>query len=169
MAKPTHCLLPPALLPQLVCLALLALHQTHKPLISRRTSLSIILGSSPTETISTRCCSHLRFGKNCQQAIALSEPLHVFLCSSSFQPALARCPATLTRQPSIPPGLQHSAVPCQNIQVPWATRENQGLHCQVWHWQKFGLTPTREGYHTSLKKCVRYRRHLPIAVLVFLT
>lgn len=94
------------ILPQLACLALLALHQTHHPLISTWTFLSIALRSFLTETISTHYCSNLRFAKkNCQQAIA-----SLSLCVTSFAllfflPILARCSATPTKQPSHPPGL----------------------------------------------------------------
>lgn len=121
MTKSICHLLPAALLPQLACLVLLALHQTHRPLISAQTFLSIALGSFLTETISTHYCSHLRFGKNCQQAISLSEPLHDFLCSTAFLPNLARCPETPTRQPRRAVTQCSACRSYQSIQVSWAT------------------------------------------------
>lgn len=107
-----------------------------------QTFLNIFLGSFFIETIPTHYHSHLRFGKTCQEAITLSQPLRDFLCSASFLPTPARCPVTPARPPRDSPASLHWAVIqsrvfrlYQNAQVPWATRINRRLHCQVWQSQ----------------------------------
>lgn len=96
MTKPTHRLLPPALLSQPACLAPPALHPPPR----------IALGPVLADTTSTRYCSPLRFGKNCQPATALSQPQRDPLCSPSSLPTPARYPSTPPREPRLPARLE---------------------------------------------------------------
>ena len=137
MTKSIHHLFPPARLPQSACLALLALHQTHHPLISAWTFVSITLGSFLTKTISTHYCSHLMIWKglpagNC---FLWASAWLALLCFFPTNPGLVSHDAHQTAQP--PSWALTLSTECrsyQSIQVPWATKENQELRCHLWHW-----------------------------------